>query len=94
MTLNKINKTQQVANIFNNIDNHTFNRSVMNKNEYHNINNQENHYFNKHHYASIHHNAIYQFDNFTTSKQIKNYKQTPIYINQELNFWFVRKINV
>ncbi len=31
MTLNKINKTQQAANMFNNIDNHTFTRSVRNK---------------------------------------------------------------
>ena len=91
MTLNKVNKTQKVANVFNNIDNHTFGRSVRNKNEDHNINSEENHYFNKNHYSSNHHNAIYQFDNFTTSKQVKNYKQTPIYITQDINFWYVRK---
>ena len=91
MTLNKVNKTQKVANVFNNIDNHTFSRSVRNKNEYHSINNHENHYFNKTHYSSNHHNAIYQFDNFTSSKQVKQFKQMPIYINQELNFWYVKK---
>ena len=91
MTLNKINKTQKVANIFNHSDNHTFNRVNRNTNQFNHITHNEDHHYHRNHYTSNHHSAIYQTDNFTTSKQVRNYKQTPIVINQEMHFWHVKK---
>ncbi len=60
-------------------------------NQYHHIANHRQHHYHRNHHTSNQCSAIYQTDTFTKSKQVRDCKQTPIVMNQELHCGFCRK---
>ncbi len=77
--------------MFNHCDNHTNKKTARHKNEYHHNTDNMHHGFHRNSFTANHHSAIYQFDNFTTSKHVKNYEETPKVGNQDIHVWYIKK---